>query len=84
MAWARCALVALLAEGVGRNRQCKPLRAKYRVALLAEGVGRNMKRLRDYAGRHDVALLAEGVGRNCIANTEWVRPCGRPPRGGRG
>ena len=33
--------VALLAEGVGRNRHAVPSSTVPRVALLAEGVGRN-------------------------------------------
>ena len=34
--------VALLAEGVGRNRNLHELQYKHPVALLAEGVGRNV------------------------------------------
>ena len=76
--------VALLAEGVDRNRslseRCK---AGALVALLAEGVDRNAalffcpRLLR-------VALLAEGVDRN--GNLMVVNPkvAGCPPRGGRG
>ena len=38
--------VALLAEGVDRNRASKFLPLIFRVALLAEGVDRNLKRAR--------------------------------------
>ena len=57
-------LVALLAEGVGRNCTSKANNRKPgAVALLAEGVGRNTHAhcIITYAA---VALLAEGVGRN--------------------
>ena len=57
-------LVALLAEGVGRNHyiQMKSPICK-NVALLAEGVGRNQQWFQR-AVYGLVALLAEGVGRN--------------------
>ena len=76
--------VALLAEGVDRNRTYiirSSLKAA--VALLAEGVDRNPGGCRSLSSRL-VALLAEGVDRN---STNWTltgpSTC-RPPRGGRG
>ena len=75
--------VALLAEGVDRNR-LSPSRAPARiVALLAEGVDRNVD---DRQGdrQYYVALLAEGVDRNHIAQHIHLGGNGRPPRGGRG
>ena len=56
-------VVALLAEGVGRNRTSKNTSMNKSVALLAEGVGRNKVDWYSRAGRW-VALLTEGVGRN--------------------
>ena len=55
--------VALLAEGVGRNRQPLYHLQGSSVALLAEGVGRNWDLNPSNPGAA-VALLAEGVGRN--------------------
>ena len=57
--------VALLAEGVDRNKKLKKkYPEKYEVALLAEGVDRNpWRRVSGRNGRW-VALLAEGVDRN--------------------
>ena len=58
-------LVALLAEGVDRNRN-QPVRpGQADVALLAEGVDRNEAKENIYDGI-SVALLAEGVDRNII------------------
>ena len=58
-------LVALLAEGVGRNciREMPKLSTSP-VALLAEGVGRNDQLMQVCEACGIVALLAEGVGRN--------------------
>ena len=58
--------VALLAEGVGRNktRYKETLEELKEVALLAEGVGRNPYCHRENHQHGKVALLAEGVGRN--------------------
>ena len=57
--------VALLAEGVGRNRlPHRQLQQDRQVALLAEGVGRNQVRFAFCMASSTVALLAEGVGRN--------------------
>ena len=55
--------VALLAEGVDRNRMRRKWFVDDFVALLAEGVDRNWPTalLRSFT---DVALLAEGVDRN--------------------
>ena len=56
--------VALLAEGVDRNRISAAMSSQERrVALLAEGVDRNRLGFRLSAGFR-VALLAEGVDRN--------------------
>ena len=57
--------VALLAEGVDRNRDSLKLFQKSLVALLAEGVDRNQKSLARATEGCKVALLAEGVDRNC-------------------
>ena len=62
----RSTLVALLAEGVDRNKNVDELRNGCPVALLAEGVDRNL-----ILGRRNlddgVALLAEGVDRNTFS-----------------
>ena len=55
--------VALLAEGVDRNRyEASPI-CRASVALLAEGVDRNLKQ-KGFKVDEEVALLAEGVDRN--------------------
>ena len=57
-------LVALLAEGVDRNKSShETLTRMTRVALLAEGVDRNAQADCNHP-RGQVALLAEGVDRN--------------------
>ena len=78
-------LVALLAEGVDRNREYVGAEAfNTFVALLAEGVDRNFFVHCHLHGLH-VALLAEGVDRNLIAKDLFVPfVARRPPRGGRG
>ena len=77
-------LVALLAEGVDRNRNRSRLLLTRLVALLAEGVDRNCRCTFPFLLRVQVALLAEGVDRNkpsaLVAAVLWCRP----PRGGRG
>ena len=58
-------MVALLAEGVGRNVTPEGrLDTELLVALLAEGVGRNNFYGSTPTRQEAVALLAEGVGRN--------------------
>ena len=77
-------IVALLAEGVDRNRLSTSVslpRAK--VALLAEGVDRNGYEV-NIAKLEQVALLAEGVDRNSTTATSRKTLRCRPPRGGRG
>ena len=59
-------VVALLAEGVGRNSFVPDILSILRVALLAEGVGRNNFGIQVKYVHCLVALLAEGVGRNRI------------------
>ena len=56
--------VALLAEGVDRNRLTKRPFTQKKVALLAEGVDRNPLQGRVRRNPIQVALLAEGVDRN--------------------
>ena len=56
--------VALLAEGVDRNKISTALPPMFTVALLAEGVDRNISPARTLARCGNVALLAEGVDRN--------------------
>ena len=76
--------VALLAEGVDRNKKLAHSQKNFTVALLAEGVDRNsLYGLANAVTRH-VALLAEGVDRNPLARTAVLAALGRPPRGGRG
>ena len=61
--------VALLAEGVDRNRASRRhLCCRHRVALLAEGVDRNKMKDETEEQHETVALLAEGVDRNCPEN----------------
>ena len=57
--------VALLAEGVDRNRLVMMTVPLVKVALLAEGVDRNQLP-ESNQGKDRVALLAEGVDRNSI------------------
>ena len=77
-------MVALLAEGVGRNVYGIDVKKNtYYVALLAEGVGRNCGQI-SLRICEDVALLAEGVGRNDTINDTVENWKSRPPRGGRG
>ena len=77
--------VALLAEGVDRNRLPAehPKRAE-QVALLAEGVDRNPIWALWPVRAGGVALLAEGVDRNSLLSIIVQAENGRPPRGGRG
>ena len=77
-------LVALLAEGVDRNRTSLSLPPVAEVALLAEGVDRNWLWALDNAPTGSVALLAEGVDRNLDDEDLTLVEVGRPPRGGRG
>ena len=57
--------VALLAEGVDRNRPREEgINSLGTVALLAEGVDRNSNETLAFIYMN-VALLAEGVDRNC-------------------
>ena len=63
---ARGGTVALLAEGVDRNRNQNVTQPTLvEVALLAEGVDRN-KTTRTHSWHWAVALLAEGVDRNTV------------------
>ena len=78
------AMVALLAEGVGRNQSKTLSRQVGVVALLAEGVGRNFLN----------PSAAYGVPASPSSRRAWVeigyrrshrrKWSGRPPRGGRG
>ena len=76
-------MVALLAEGVDRNRSESTFRTRPAVALLAEGVDRNLGWVDD-GGEEFVALLAEGVDRNRSKRIRLTGSRCRPPRGGRG
>ena len=59
--------VALLAEGVDRNRKkAKATEIEVEVALLAEGVDRNCESAVSFV-ELCVALLAEGVDRNILS-----------------
>ena len=58
--------VALLAEGVDRNRMTNSYSFGYAVALLAEGVDRNLDKATELERDNRVALLAEGVDRNLL------------------
>ena len=77
------AFVALLAEGVDRNKVEIVENQGDGVALLAEGVDRNREVIR-FQTEKGVALLAEGVDRNDTQPTIVPSTLGRPPRGGRG
>ena len=57
--------VALLAEGVDRNKLFLGCLGNGVVALLAEGVDRNVNISLRLCEGQNVALLAEGVDRNC-------------------
>ena len=59
--------VALLAEGVDRNRLPAEHPKRAEVALLAEGVDRNWFNCNPGSPQHWVALLAEGVDRNILS-----------------
>ena len=66
--------VALLAEGVDRNRKCRWIRrGDSSVALLAEGVDRNNVKSEVIWDKVYVALLAEGVDRNRYAEDVRVK-----------
>ena len=56
--------VALLAEGVDRNRTGTQRARQNLVALLAEGVDRNIELPFLLCFEKSIALLAEGAGRN--------------------
>ena len=75
--------VALLAEGVDRNKIALTDEHNIMVALLAEGVDRNLRSCCRFL-RPWVALLAEGVDRNMKRLRKAVSGPRRPPRGGRG
>ena len=77
-------LVALLAEGVDRNKVMGYEIQRPGVALLAEGVDRNKKGTTKTKLDETVALLAEGVDRNNNAMWTAETKMRRPPRGGRG
>ena len=65
-------VVALLAEGVDRNKKSRGALTRPLVALLAEGVDRNaVDFLRK--GASGVALLAEGVDRNLFFAQSLVK-----------
>ena len=77
--------VALLAEGVDRNKNEDGKAAFTTVALLAEGVDRNLASVDADPDKDKVALLAEGVDRNWWLSIVPVKfGQSRPPRGGRG
>ena len=77
--------VALLAEGVGRNKKfAYGMTSRLAVALLAEGVGRNIDAVSVKERIAAVALLAEGVGRNLDEVDKYPGATSRPPRGGCG
>ena len=76
--------VALLAEGVDRNKGKAESGDSYYVALLAEGVDRNTVQTSSLFELLEIALLAEGVDRNDPSNRGDNFYPGRPPRGGRG
>ena len=61
--------VALLAEGVDRNRPVQQEWQPAQVALLAEGVDRNSAAVVALHVLRVVALLAEGVDRNIQRNS---------------
>ena len=62
-----CGYVALLTEGVDRNRIVKRGQDyAHHVALLTEGVDRNLRRCNPLPAGSRVALLTEGVDRNVI------------------
>ena len=70
--------VALLAEGVDRNKIKIMLIAHNAVALLAEGVDRNNDNKRLCGGGGQVALLAEGVDRNLLVEDDDFAVCTSP------
>ena len=76
--------VALLAEGVDRNKIALTDEHNIMVALLAEGVDRNSKAYTITSSSKQVALLAEGVDRNLAGEYGDNTARRRPPRGGRG
>ena len=77
--------VALLTEGVDRNRMLGGYAKGGVVALLTEGVDRNFKEncIHKLYGTR-VALLTEGVDRNTVKVLGVTLIAGRPPHGGRG
>ena len=75
--WRPRTRVALLTEGVDRNRAVAQRPQHYAVALLTEGVDRNRKKHGGYT-RCQVALLTEGVDRNGSPLKE-ARNCWKSP-----
>ena len=69
--------VALLAEGVDRNKKMLVHVCFSCVALLAEGVDRNDHE-KWYTMLERVALLAEGVDRNCRSKLVTSSPARSP------
>ncbi len=76
--------VALLAEGVGRNRLGHLRRLPDEVSPSSRRAWVEIIRRVAYLRKPLVALLAEGVGRNSLLSFRYGRSTGRPPRGGRG
>ena len=76
--------VALLAEGVDRNRRSYSLRSSAIVALLAEGVDRNFSRkAADEAARKSPSSQRAWI-EISAERQQTKQPASRPPRRGRG
>ena len=76
--------VALLAEGVDRNRVMLDMSGSDASSPSSRRAWIEIAMAEGLAEAIDVALLAEGVDRNMLMDLPPRRARSRPPRGGRG
>ena len=76
--------VALLAEGVDRNRVMLDMSGSDASSPSSRRAWIEIAMAEGLAEAIDVALLAEGVDRNRFTAIPLTEPARRPPRGGRG
>ena len=76
--------VALLAEGVDRNKNCVVAPAEVKASPSSRRAWIEISRFGSRPMMRVVALLAEGVDRNRIRTDQYIEIQSRPPRGGRG
>ena len=76
--------VALLAEGVDRNRTARKMKKGLKTSPSSRRAWIEILRHNDVLHGSYVALLAEGVDRNKTGGPHGHHNSRRPPRGGRG